>query len=269
MWPASSQVVQKIRGRDGLWKWIHAEYLEPLLSLVYPPSCLLCQAPIAAGRFCPECLVDIQGETADRACERCGMSVGPNLPLDQCPACRGQHFAFERVIRLGRYEKRLAQSCLMIKQSERFALTTELANLLWRAREAELRAEAPEVVVAVPMHWRRRMLRGYNQAEEIARTLALSLGARLERRMIVATRPTLVQHLLPPSRRRENVRGAFRPRRGRPLAGKKVLLVDDILTTGSTCHEAARALKKLGAARVVVAVLARAEGHPQTTNWRK
>jgi ComF family protein len=123
---------------------------------------------------------------------------------------------------------------------------------------AALRATGAEVVVPVPLHWWRRLRRGYNQSEALARILAARLGLPCRPRWLRRTRPTPWQtDQTSPALRRENVRGAFGARPSRALGGKTILLVDDVMTTGSTASEAARALKAAGAGPVIAAVLAR------------
>ena len=121
-----------------------------------------------------------------------------------------------------------------------------------------------DLVVAVPMHWRRRVVRGCNSAELISERLARSLRVPLARRLLKRRRNTLPQADLTPTQRRRNVRGAFAHRTGYDIKGAHVLLADDILTTGATCSEAAKVLKTAGAARVTVAVAARGEGMPSS-----
>ena len=111
-------------------------------------------------------------------------------------------------------------------------------------------------VVPVPLHWRRRWRRGYNQAAALARALALGLQIPSRDRWLRRVRATPFQTAVAPSARRANVRGAFRAVADPNLTGQTVLLVDDVLTTGGTASEAARALRDAGASRVVVAVLA-------------
>jgi predicted amidophosphoribosyltransferase len=109
------------------------------------------------------------------------------------------------------------------------------------------------------MHWRRRRLRGANSAERMAGRLArmLSIPAIA---LLRRTRATRMQAGLSPSERQANMKGAFAARRGQPIAGARVLLVDDVMTTGATCGECAKALVGAGAAAILVAVAARAEG---------
>jgi ComF family protein len=113
--------------------------------------------------------------------------------------------------------------------------------------------------VSVPLHFMRRLQRGFNQAESLAGCLARQLNLPHRSRILRRVRRTRPQSELRRDDRRENVRGAFWARATADLRGSTVLLVDDILTTGATCSEAARALKAAGAARVVVAVIARSQ----------
>jgi ComF family protein len=113
-------------------------------------------------------------------------------------------------------------------------------------------------IVPVPLHWRRRWRRGYNQAEALAHGLArrLHLSVHQPLRRLVATEQLAYKGR---TARAKIMHGAFRARPNHRLVGQTILLIDDVLTTGATCGEAARALKKAGAARVVVIVIARTE----------
>jgi ComF family protein len=113
-------------------------------------------------------------------------------------------------------------------------------------------------VVPVPLHWRRRLSRRYNQSDALAQRIARRLGVPCASGHLRRVQATPFQTRQTPAQRRENLRKVFRAY-GR-LDGKRVLLVDDVLTTGSTASEAAKVLKKQGAARVIVAVLARSAG---------
>jgi ComF family protein len=115
----------------------------------------------------------------------------------------------------------------------------------------------PQAVVPVPLHPRRRRERGYDQALLLARVLARHFRCRLTAGALVRTRYTSQQSLLPVTQRWDNVRGVFAVAKPKLVADRSLLLVDDVLTTGMTAEECAKALKKAGAARVEVLALAR------------
>jgi ComF family protein len=119
---------------------------------------------------------------------------------------------------------------------------------------------AVDCVVPVPLHWLRRWRRGYNQSSSLALGLSSRLGLPLQNWWLKRIRNTPSQKALSRTARQENVRGAFQVRSSAACKGRSILLVDDVVTTGATVHEAARVLRAAGAGRVVVAALARAEG---------
>jgi len=144
-----------------------------------------------------------------------------------------------------------------LKHERNAWLAPWLGNLLADARQSELaRLPRDAWIVPVPLHWWRRLQRGYNQAEALAKGLSRSLDLRVRQplRRIKAT--DRLAHKTA-SDRMDAMRQAFRARLDPGLKGRTILLVDDILTTGATCGAAARALKQAGAKRVIVAVLAR------------
>ncbi|MEX0677697.1 MAG: ComF family protein [Pirellulales bacterium] len=231
------------------------------LDLVFPPVCACCRDAVEPGSFAPVCaacraaLVD-----ARPGCPRCGASIPPGGDPQKCARCRDKRFHFDRVSRLGVYQGALRSAVLRIKRSHQRALAVALAELLAESAAAPLAALAPDVVVPVPMHWTRKLWRGANSPDAIAKRLAAHLGLPARPDLLVRCRRTAPQASLSHSRRRANVRGAFRARRDPDLPGARILLVDDIMTTGATVDEAAKILSKSGARVVAVAVLARAEG---------
>jgi ComF family protein len=136
-----------------------------------------------------------------------------------------------------------------------------LADLVGRifaeVRGESLKAVEVDLVTPVPLHWWRKWTRGYNQSEAVARELASALNVTFLPRLLRRIRWTPQQVQPTREARRENVKGAFRVCKGARLTGKTVLLVDDVMTTGSTLSEAAKVLRNAGADRVIVAVLAR------------
>jgi ComF family protein len=162
-------------------------------------------------------------------------------------------------VALGVYQGALKEAVLQMKRPEGAALTVSMAELFWEARGAEIAALQPDLTVPIPMHWRRRMVRGASSPELIGEVLGRRLELPLARRLLTRRhRPP--QGSLTPPRRRQNLRGAMSLRWGHKPTATRVLLVDDVLTTGATCSEAARVLRQAGVTEVVVAVLARGEG---------
>jgi ComF family protein len=238
------------------------EFLNGADHLIYPGCCLLCGQPLAAEQthFCSGCHHELFLDPHE-TCPRCAGTIGPFAAIEgRCPACRNESFAFERVLRLGRYDGLLREVILRLKHQTGEGLA-ELLGEGW-AREAGARfAALPfEFIVPVPLHWLRRWQRGYNQSAALCRGLATTLRVSYHPSWLRRVRHTPRQSTQTPAARKINVRGAFRLRSGVPIKGRAVLLVDDVMTTGATASEAARALKAGGAERVVVAGLARAQG---------
>jgi ComF family protein len=230
-------------------------------ALVFPWSCAVCGAEDQSGAFCPSCRTDLlewSAKAAASACPRCALPVGPFADLQGgCAACRGRSLGFDAALALGAYEGSLRELCLRLKHERNAWLAPWLSELLVEARRETLaHLPADACVVPVALHWWRHWRRGYNQAEALARGLARPLNLPVHRSLRRVTGTKRLAELGPTERTRV-MRGAFRARRSRGLAGRTILLVDDVLTTGATCGSAARALKQAGAARVVVAVIAR------------
>ena len=228
----------------------------------YPRHCVLCHTALSeaserGGDFCDGCRRELL-DRAGAACERCGAPIGPHVnPAGGCNYCVREQFAFDRVIRLGVYTDRLREACLLSKRARQEPLTAGLARLQWERRGDAFRDAAVDVVVPVPHFWLQRLYRFHNSAETLARVWAHILKVPLGDHILQKARWTKPQRTLPASRRRDNVRRAFKVGHPEEIESATVLLVDDIMTTGATAHEAARVLKRAGAARVITAVVAR------------
>ena len=238
------------------------EFLIGAGHLIYPGCCLLCGQPLAVEQdhFCSMCHQELFTDSRE-TCPRCAGTIGPFAVIEgRCHACRDESFAFERVLRLGRYEGLLRDIILRLKNQRGEGLA-ELLGECW-AKEAAARFASlnVEAMVPVPLHWRRRWQRGYNQSAALCRGLAAALRLPYDPSCLRRVRHTPRQASQTPAGRKANVRGAVRARPGASIKGRPLLLVDDVMTTGATASEAARALRAGGAARVVVAVLARAQG---------
>ena len=232
-----------------------------LLELLFPRVCWGCSAslPGEPAAFCTGCRAALTRDP-HATCPRCAATVGPHVnTADGCLKCRAEHFAFDAVCRLGPYDDPLRETLLRLKNQAGEGLAEVLGDLFAEHAADALRELGAEVVVPVPLHWLRRWQRGYNQSEAVAYALADRLRLPCLPRCLCRRQHTPMQHhQSSPTARRLNVKDAFRAAPGTAFRDRTVLLVDDVMTTGSTTHEAARVLKAAGAARVVVAVLARA-----------
>jgi ComF family protein len=230
--------------------------LDALASVLFPAPCRICTNPLLrAGRIpiCDACLASFE-RIADPMCDLCGrpfaspVAAQASQPL--CRLCRAGFYAFDRARTFAIYNDALAGAILMMKYDE----VTRLGN--WFAdRLAELISSTPnewraEVVVPVPLHISRQRERGYNQAELIARPLAKRLGLALKPRLLVRTKPRPPQLVLSRTDHWKSVRGAYATRESSRVDNLRVLLVDDVMTTGATLDACSRGLKRAGASAV-------------------
>jgi ComF family protein len=236
-----------------------------LLGLLLPPSCMSCGAAIddgAAGRIglCPTCQDELAGLAARPACPRCAHGIGPYA---SCPLCVAEAPPFQAAVRVGPYAGPLAELIRIVKYHGVRVAMPLVADLLMARLEQSGAAEEVDLVTAVPLHWWRYYRRGYNQASLLMREMRRRGLRAPAARVLVRTRDTRPQVGLSRAARLENVRGAFRVRRAEAVRGRRVLLVDDVMTTGATAGACARELLKAGARGVTVAVAAVAEGLQQ------
>lgn len=201
---------------------------------------------------------------ANAFCRRCGsFAVDAWDPQpDRCRGCREwTRTAIDGAVPLGRYEDRLRDAVLRMKSPAGDGLSVAIADVLWETRQDLIRGIKADVIVPIPMHRWRRLVRGATSAERLAEQLGRNWGVPVRRGMLSRRRNTLAQGGLTPDGRRRNVAGAFRAGAGYVLRGLRVVLVDDVLTTGATVNEAARVLRRAGAKSVHAVVVART-GHP-------
>jgi predicted amidophosphoribosyltransferase len=176
--------------------------------------------------------------------------------------CRRDRFHFESVVRLGVYENELREMCLRAKRPGGEELAASLGETFWAEQGLALLSGQPDLIVPIPHHWSESLLSAPKMPETLAGVLSSRLRVRLAGSLLAKVRRTSKQTGLPSGRRRTNLRNAFRvPRRfATQAAERRILLVDDVLTTGATADEAARALLDAGAASIRVAVVARGVG---------
>ena len=232
-----------------------------MADLVLPHVCGACGAEMpAAEGLCTDCNLELLSLVSLPACRCCGATLGPNVPdrPDGCGGCPDTLGRFDRVFRLGPYAGCLRQAVRDLKYHRRQQLRRRLTRLLAERIAAGWHGSEFDLALAVPMHWRRRLRRGFDHARSIAAGIAAELDLPLGHEL-VRIRNTPPQVRLPRTRRIENVRGAFAVRSTATLKGANVLLIDDVTTTGATANEATRTLLSAGAHHVVVAVFAKSE----------
>jgi ComF family protein len=232
--------------------------------LLVPAHCAACgDAAGGEGRFplCRACGRAMAALIEAPYCPRCGRHSGPGT-FDQegCLFCRQYPIRHDATVRVGAYEHPLKSLILRCKNQRQRELASVLGRLLSERLAAAPWVDLVEEIIPVPLHWTRRFRRGFNQSQEVARVLAAAVD-RPWRERLRRIRPTERQSRLAASERRKAVRGAFRIRgRGAAsLKGRTVLVVDDVMTSGTTMAECVRVLKDAGVRAVYVAVISTAD----------
>ncbi len=208
--------------------------------------------------MCKECLSAPEPGTAEHFCTLCNTPFANRFPLDEhgvCAACRSGLRGFDSAASFGAYEGTLRTLIHLFKYAGMKPLVKPLGRYLERAIPVD---SGFDIVVPVPLHWRKRWKRGFNQAELLAREVAGRRGFQMVR-ALRRVKASDAQAGLSKTARRSNVQGAFQVRQSPTLAGQRVLLVDDVMTTGATAGACARALKRAGAKSVALLTLARAD----------
>lgn len=236
---------------------------EDLLALLVPlpPGCPLCGAASPTQSPCAKCLDRLAEYRSRPRCLRCGRWWSGNAGNagGLCSDCRREAPAFLAARSLGPYEGILRRAVHRLKYGHKRFLGELLGRLLAEVVREDAALCRAEVVVPVPLYVTRRRTRGFNQAEVLARALAGSSGLPVYCDVLLKIRRTAPQTGLSRPLRRENLRGAFVVRDPAVLRGRRVLLVDDVLTTGATATECSRELLSAGAGGVVVVTVAGAD----------
>lgn len=250
-----------LRGIMALLTYLKSE-LSGLFDLLLPPTCAICRVETPALSpigICPNCLTQLPALPAAR-CPRCALPYPtedgrPHL----CEACLRRPPDFSAVVAVGVYGGLLRESIHHFKYEQGIHLDQPLGALLGQRLATDEPGFLPDLILPVPLHPRRLRERGYNQSLLLARRLGKELRVKTESRRLRRMRPTPPQQGLPLAERQRNLRGAFAL--SAPLRGEKILLIDDVMTTGATVRECAQVLKSGGAGEIIVAVLGRAPRH--------
>ncbi len=230
-----------------------------LLDMIFPRFCAGCGRDVGeeAVHLCWECLADTAYIQAP-FCARCGDPVEGRVDeAFVCYNCAGQEPYFDCARSAARFRGVMQKILRDFKYHDALWLKQDLARFLETCTRSHYEPDDFDLVVAVPLYAARQRERGYNQSALLAQALARRLGKPYVAGCLARIKPTQTQTHLTARERATNVRGAFKAGRLSRLEGQGVLLVDDVMTTGATVNECARALKEGGANRVFVVTIAR------------
>jgi ComF family protein len=231
--------------------------LQSLNQLLWPAVCANCREGICETEhgLCQDCWDGLLACSGADYCRRCGREATRFGIVDgACPDCQGKQVHFDRITRAGVYDLSLQELILSFKHG-RTELTDVLASLANSALHASGFFREVELFVPVPLHWSRRLQRGYNQSHILTRKLTHPI-AGISTDLVRIRRTRSQPAMTSPAARARNVAGAFAVRKGHPFSGRRICLVDDIKTSGATLNECASVLKQAGATKVFALVLA-------------
>jgi len=233
--------------------------LQGLNQLLWPAVCINCKQSICETdkNLCKNCWDELLGCTGADYCPCCGKDASRYAIVEGvCPDCQGKEIYFDQIARAGVYKVGEAlQKMILSFKNGRTELDLTLGFLANSALQGGGFVNAIEFFVPVPLHWSRRLVRGYNQSLVLAKKLKHS-SAKINTDLVRIRRTKSQPAMISAAARARNVAGAFAVRYGHKLAGRKICLVDDIKTTGATLNECAKTLKQAGASKVFGLVLA-------------
>lgn len=240
------------------------QMVDCILNLIYPETCFICSVPVSRRQdcgICSSCWSKAVALKIERPrCPSCGLPFN-SLDTDAenlCGKCLLQMPCYSGARSFGYYEAELSRLVQGLKFYGRKNLVQLLSPLMASVFYESWNREAFDLILPVPLHPKRKRERGYNQSELLARALADQIAIPVNCRALIRIRSTLPQIGLSDSRRFENVQKAFRCIDAMIIANKRILLIDDVMTTGATVASAAQALLEAGCFRVSVLTVARA-----------
>ncbi|MBI2902885.1 MAG: ComF family protein [Candidatus Methylomirabilis oxyfera] len=243
------------------------ELLAALLHLIFPTPCRVCNLPLDAQRrslICGRCWDQVR-PVPEPFCPRCGKPFASPLALEEspghhCGACRKQPPAFAVARAAALYERggTMREAILLFKYGGRLSLGCHLGRLMAEAAGGLFEPREFDLLVPVPLHPSRARERGFNQAAVLAKEVGSAWGRRVGYRLLRRIHATEAQSGRRPERE-ANVEGAFEVAQPDRVEGRRLLLIDDVFTTGATVNECAQVLLAAGAAEVAVYTLARVE----------
>jgi ComF family protein len=236
--------------------------IDALSSVLFPAPCRICAAilnEVSRIPICAKCLSGFQ-QVVEPMCDCCGrpfVSSAATSERPLCRLCRVGYYVFDRARSYAVYNDALSSAVVLLKYEGVRSLGDWFAARLAETVSREVAEWKPDLVVPVPLHADRLRERGYYQADLIARPLAKRLHLKFGQYLLLRSKPRPAQLILSRTERWSSVRGAYATRVGVRVDNLRILLVDDVLTTGATLDACSRALKKAGAAEVFGLTVAR------------
>jgi ComF family protein len=232
-------------------------FLQNVIDVVFPPQCLVCRKIVdAAGNLCHLCWEDINFIGAPQ-CEKCGLPFELDVPDGlECGNCIATLPKYSKARAVFQYGGKTAKLIRSFKYEDNIHASKHFAKWMMRVG-AEFIVEA-DIIAPVPLHKRRLFKRRYNQSALLASAISRESGIKANNALLLRVKNTPPQAGLSSGQRKKNVSGAFKlnPKYENEVIGKNIILVDDVITTGSTINACTQALLNSGAIRVNVLTLA-------------
>ena len=232
-----------------------------LFNLVFPGDCRICEKPlhdVSRIPVCAACLALVQPLEAEFFCHSCRTPFASPYSLNDkglCEACDQSIVGFDNAYSYGAYDGPLRELIHLFKYGKVETIAQPLARFLAVAVPLD---QQFDLIIAMPMHWFKRWQRGFNQAELLAKPIAHRYGLKLSKDL-VRKKYTKAQAGLSAAERQNNLKDSFQVRNPQSVKGRRVLLIDDVFTTGATLRAASAALKAAGANHVSALTLARVD----------
>ncbi len=236
-----------------------------LLGLVFPSRCLICERPIDSSRRSPLCVEHAREIILAEppVCSKCGRKMfGESVESLVCEECRSKAVFYDAGYSAYIYAAPLRELIHLFKYGRRRYLQSFLGGLMLDYLREHADTSQYDAIVPVPLHWWRYWRRGFNQAADLAKPLSKQLRIPILKRNLRRIRYTRPQVGLSPDERKSNIRNAFKVNRPAKIAGKNLLLIDDVITSGATLNECARVLKGAGASGITILTLAHPSDFP-------
>jgi ComF family protein len=249
--------------RVAVSRWL-GTFSGAIASVLFPSDCRLCQALLTSATRLPICDLCLQSfpQLAGHVCERCGqpwsLEAAEEDASASCRECRERGFAFDTARSFGLYQHNLAKAIVLLKYEQLEPLAAWFAKRLEEVVRGLPEKFGADMIVPVPLHRTRQKERGFNQVDLFGRPLARRLRLPYRPVLLKRERPRPEKHLLHVEERWEAVRGAFAIREGGRVDNSRILLLDDVMTSGATLDACSRALRAAGAKSVVGLTIARA-----------